>query len=667
MPVVLFTEGMQRALATALLCLGLPVQATVLKFEAVGLTPATELRGLQSVKGYGDRVEGTSTGGFRDSFAEGNGWTPDVLIDFAGGHDVKTVNSWRENWDGGGGANYLLDGDDGGPYFYWYTFTPENGVGVLINSLDLNALKEVPNRVDWRICAGSRRGRELVKGSTGNFTGDLAGLNFRMKGAHYGPVVLELVHTGTRTSLAVDNLDFDQIDLGKEGVTARLVEVGTRKQLLVDDQVIDQMVHVDRVLGTVDKVSRENPVFEGSFYGTVLHDEGKFKLWYRGHPYGYAESRDGVRFHKVAALTGMTQKSPAEGATFYVDPHETDPAHRYKACYAHRTMRAALAYSADGIHWKDYNGGRPVTHRAADTYNQIVWDEGAGVYRLFTRTDYQSALKAGMEVRGTRSMINADPKADPAGWTVVRNWRFDREDPEEWRRRQIYGLTDWIYEGVHFALMMVMEWPEDMSEGPKDYHKRHERNLLEFYIATSRDGDSWDLHWVYEGKPMIPRGGDGAWDKDMIIPGSAVITHEDKHWLYYDGYNERHGVFRRNDEKARGGIGLATLRLDGFVGLEAKGHPGVITTKPFKLEGDHLQVNVQGEEFAVEVLDAGGDPLPGFSLREALRHQAVDQLRLKPAWRGGQEFSSLHGRIVRLRFHLKNAALYSFQALSASN
>jgi len=663
----LFTGRMKGAMGVILLCLGLPVEATVLKFEAVGLTPATELRGLQAVKGYGDRVKGPSTGGFRESFAEGNGWTPDVLLDFAGGHDVKTVNSWRERWDGGDGANYLLDGDDGGPYYYWYTFTPENGVGVLINSLDLDASREVSNRIDWRIRTGSRTGRELARGSTGNFTGDLARLNLRMKKAHHGPVVLELVHTGTRTTLAVDNLDFDQVKAGKGGLALPLVEVGTRKQLLVDDYLIDRMVHVDRVLGTVEKVSRGNPIFDGSFYGTVLHDEGKFKLWYRGHPYGYAESKDGVRFRKVADLTGMTQKSPAEGATFFVDPHETDPAHRYKACYAHKTMRAALAYSADGIHWKDYNEGKPVTHRAADTYNQVMWDEGAGVYRLFTRTDYQGALKAGMEVRGTRSMVNPDLKADPSRWKVVRNWRFDREDPEEWKRRQIYGLADWIHEGVHFALMMVIEWPGDMSEGPKDYHKRHERNLLEFYIATSRDGDSWDLRWVYAGKPMIPRGGDGTWDKDMIIPASALITHEDRHWLYYDGYNERHGVFRRDDEKARGGIGLATLRLDGFVGLEAKGQAGMITTRPFKLEGDLLQVNVKGQEFAVEVLDAGGDPLPGFSGSEAVRHRQVDQLKLEPAWRGGQTLSSLRGRTVRLRFHLENAVIYSFQMLPPSD
>ncbi len=45
-PVVLFTGRMKGAMGVILLCLGLPVEATVLKFEAVGLTPATELRGL---------------------------------------------------------------------------------------------------------------------------------------------------------------------------------------------------------------------------------------------------------------------------------------------------------------------------------------------------------------------------------------------------------------------------------------------------------------------------------------------------------------------------------------------------------------------------------------------------------------------------------------------
>jgi len=117
----------------------------------------------------------------------------------------------------------------------------------------------------------------------------------------------------------------------------------------------------------VEKQNGGKPVFEGYFYSTVLHDEGKFKLWYRGNPYGYAESADGLHFDKISLLKGL---DPAHHntASFYIDPNETDPAHRYKICYAYlRPHAAVLGYSADGIHWNAYNDGKPVTHRAADT------------------------------------------------------------------------------------------------------------------------------------------------------------------------------------------------------------------------------------------------------------------------------------------------------------
>ena len=95
-----------------------PAAATIVLFENVRLPVAKELDGLQSVKGYGDHVNGLSAGGFKDSFAKGNGWTPNIALDFSAGNDRKTVNSWRHGWDGGDGANFLLDGDDGGPYCY---------------------------------------------------------------------------------------------------------------------------------------------------------------------------------------------------------------------------------------------------------------------------------------------------------------------------------------------------------------------------------------------------------------------------------------------------------------------------------------------------------------------------------------------------------------------
>ncbi|MFP6873455.1 MAG: hypothetical protein VCA55_08080 [Verrucomicrobiales bacterium] len=655
----------------------LQLPATVILFEKVGLPLARELDGLESVPGYADNITGVSTGGFAGSFAMGNGWTPNVTLGFAAGNDIKTVSSWRADWDGGDDANYLLDGDSGEPYYYWYTFTPSGGAGVVVNSLDLDGAGASNNKVDWRIYAASKVGKVLASGSTGSFSGDRENISLGMKGPHFGIVVLELVHTGTRTALAVDNIDFDEVAPGAGA--GQVVEVGHRKQLLVDDYAIARTVNVVRSLGKVTKLNGGEPLlvrdqpWERScwFYGTALHDGEKFQMWYRAslEPFalGYAHSRDGVNWVKpklgLVDFSGSRQNNIVDvelGLAYafscFIDPHETDPKQKYKCCWGHpRKIRACLGYSADGIRWTPYNKGEPVTGRAADTHSDLVWDEDAGVYRLFTRTDYQRRIGAEMEVRGHRVMTNPDIKRDPTAWRLGRNWYFNR-DPKEYRRRQVYSMTDWIYHGVHFALINLYEFPEDKSEGPLDLHKRHERDVLNFYIATSRDAENWDFHWIYAGHPLIPRGPDGSFDKDMIIPPSNIITHKDQHWIYYGGSNERHGAPKREY-----GIGGATLRLDGFICLEAKGDgPGTVVTKPFKLEGDRLQVNVAGQEVTVEVLNEQGHPVPGFSAKDAMKSRDVDELRLAPSWDNGNRLSMLKGNVIRLKFYLKNARLYAF-------
>ena len=127
-------------------------------------------------------------------------------------------------------------------------------------------------------------------------------------------------------------------------------------------------------------------------------------------------------------------------------------------------MAAGIAVSSDGIRWNALNNGKRVTHRAADTYNQILWDPNARHYKLFTRTDFGSAGGNG-EVRGHRVMTNPDLHDDPENWTLQREWIFDKQGASEIQRRQIYALTDWMYHGQHFALMSVYEHIDDFSEG----------------------------------------------------------------------------------------------------------------------------------------------------------------------------------------------------------
>jgi hypothetical protein len=225
---------------------------------------------------------------------------------------------------------------------------------------------------------------------------------------------------------------------------------------------------------------------------------------------------------------------------------------------------------------------------------------------------------------------------------------------------QVHTFPIWHYEGVWFGLTDILAATnKHVRDGTQDYHKRHDRGVWEFYMAPSRDAVHYDFAAAaYPRKALIPRGPAGSFDKDCVRPPSNIITHKDEHWIYYLATNERWGCHRWD---AR--LGLAKLRLDGFFFLEAKEKPGTVLTKPFKLAGDTLQVNVNAVagHVKVELLDADGKPIPGFSGDAARIYRGYDNLRLAPKWKGQADLSSLKGKVVRLRFHLRNAKLYSFQ------
>lgn len=530
----------------------------------------------------------------------------------------------------------------------------------------------------------------------------------------------QLAIAGSLAALCLTELTGDAAESGAAPAPVKPLAIGTRKQLLVDDYSVAHQVNVSRELGQVIKENGGKPVlrvdkpWEDPYgfgnYGSVLHDGGKFRMWYRPFSGGvaYAESTDGLHWHKpklgiydfdlpkLRRLGGfqMTSKlkQPYSGKDnnllgylgdawcCFLDAHETDPAHKYKAAHyplpdkikTGADYGAALSHSPDGFRWTPYNQGKPVTARACDAYNQILWDEDAKVYRLYTRQDYGpgGSVKLGdlregrTEIRGCRGMTNPDVKANPSNWTTVRQWRFDRER-DDYKRRQMMAMTSWIYEGIHFGMMVVYEWPEDFSEGPPNHNKRHERDILNFYIGTCRGDDRWDLTWVYAGKPFIPRGPDGSFDHSWIWHMSNIVTYKDRHWIYYTGGDERH--WRGGDPYWRSAdwhfaIGLATLPLDRFVALQAKG-TGTVTTRPFLCEGSKLDVNVDAKKGAllVEVLDDAGRPVPGFTRKEAKAAKQVDELRLQPEWQGHNNLGPLKGKMVQLRFHLTDARLYAFQ------
>ncbi len=492
------------------------------------------------------------------------------------------------------------------------------------------------------------------------------------------------------------------------------VVVGLRKQLLVDDDVLAHKHNVSREYGRATKVNGGKPVLEPTepweniyfaAWLTVLHDGKKFQMWYCAFNYcmAYAESADGIRW--VRPNLGLYDFDPARvkfddefgraggfipypgrtaraagkrnnlvgdfGHQFTLmrDPHETDRKHLYKAVCSHPNARArsqaCLLHSPDGLTgWEWYNNGEPVTGRASDTLNQILWDEEAKVYRLYTRQDFGTP-GGRTEFRGTRHMTNPDVKRDPTAWKTVRKWELDRDGPGERLRRQIMSFNNWIYEGVHFGFLQCHEYPagiEAVAPAPKQ-PRRPERDVNNYYVCPCRDGDRWDLSAVYAEKRLIERGPDGSFDQGYLAPGPTPVTWDDRHWFFYGGWPTSNATMPPSNA-----IGAATLRLDGFLYLEPwiRSEPGWVITRPFRLEGGRLEVNAdaRGGSLGVEVLGGDtGEPLPGFSRKEG-RPLTGDGVRLRPRWDKQADLASLKGKVVRLKFHLDGARLYAFQVRS---
>jgi len=487
-----------------------------------------------------------------------------------------------------------------------------------------------------------------------------------------------------------------------------LVPVGLQKQLLVDDYVIADKENITRELGHPEKVgivmqpsvptdfdpvkqfpdglpTREGYSEFGRRLSVVWNEQRQiFQMLYRacGEGYtGYAESRDGIHWTKplisADGKSNLITYRGKNGGTFYEAAFMIDPTlpwghpEKYKAAYNPGNTMCAIAHSDDGIHWIGYNNGNSVTGRAADTFNQILWDPIGKRYMLITRTDLGDMGGLG-ESRSSRIMVhdkNNDLKEYPTAWKTLANINVD--DPEGRVTKngvpvyQMESMNIWIYENIYFGLMHVLTAGNlTGSEGRvavPDPDKRPDADVIDYYIGTSRNGYDFDKSWIYTHQPFIERGPDGSFDKAMLQPSSQIITLGDEHLIFYTGQYAQHHA-PKEAQKETGKIGLAKLPLDRFICQKAGDKVGVITTKPFILEGDNLEVNVDAGSgwVQVEVLDAKGRPIRGFMGKAARKYKSVNELQLNPEWKKGNDLSRLQGQTIRLRFTLQNAKIYAF-------
>ena len=106
-----------------------------------------------------------------------------------------------------------------------------------------------------------------------------------------------------------------------------------------------------------------------------------------------------------------------------------------------------------------------------------------------------------------------------------------------------------------------------------------------------------------------------------------------------------------------------TLRLDGFVSVNAGYTGGEFVTKPLIFKGKRLLMNVSTSAVGsvrAEIQDATSQPIDGFTLADAVEIWG-DEIERVVEWRGGHNVSRLQGQPVRLRFVIKDADLFAIR------
>jgi len=397
------------------------------------------------------------------------------------------------------------------------------------------------------------------------------------------------------------------------------------------------------------------------------------------------------------------------------DYQERDPEKRYKILFMDKTDPSEelnqsdqwtqwglkKAYSSDGIHWRT-GVGRPIRFerklRELRANGELFgWDPKLQRYVFFTLRSHPEMVPASVDGRLVRheDAITRITSRDFETWGEPCDLiqRDPHCDPFQWSPGHVGVMTAILYTEelyVGFVDTVTPHAVEDVSGDCWDvYNIEHGEHRTELVI--SRDGTHWKRiapHWWF-----LPPGLWGTWDHDHVVLAKPIVR-ENEILIYYTGNNlpckaqmpghAQYGLVGKfvNGQQMGYAIGLAKLRLDGFASMEGYEAEATLTTRPLVFNGDNLVINARAPEkpfdstppsrgsrltlgpmygrLRVEIGDEAGTPFRGYKASDCDSFSGDDIAKVV-SWHGKSDLSHLWGKVIRLKFFLKNAALYSLQ------
>lgn len=401
-------------------------------------------------------------------------------------------------------------------------------------------------------------------------------------------------------------------------------------------------------------------------------DERIFKMWYMASYLGvmaYASSADGVHWERpvLDVVPGTNLILPPDihpdSGTVWLDRETSDKSQRYKMLLREPNppticnIPALMMTSPDGIHWSKPRQTGPMDDRSTMFYNP------------FRRKWVQSIRTWINPRRRSRKYWEADDflasggwkEGEPVFWTGA-----DCMDESGGSPAELYNLDAVAYESVMLGFHQIFKGPPNHIGEAVGLPK-----LTELVLGTSRDG----FHWHRPDRKAFigARREPGSWEYGYVeSTGGVLLVVGDELWFYYSAYagdpkriNQKH--WYTNGTYANGATGLAKLRRDGFVSMQARFPKATLTTRPLMFSGDRLFVNANtaGATLSVECLGEDNKVIESFSMNDFVPY-CGNSTCVEIGWKS-KGIGALAGKPVKLRFHMDKGDLYSFWVTDSPN
>jgi len=381
----------------------------------------------------------------------------------------------------------------------------------------------------------------------------------------------------------------------------------------------------------------------------------------------YAESRDGIHWEKPELglyefegskknniiIPPNAERRVSHNFAAYLDDRPGVPKEeRYKGIGGTRHHGLTRMISADGIHWKRYPGEPLFQGYALDTHNILVYSPEEEVYAIYIRTWSGGGTPEQPKFRGYRTISRSVSK-DFKTWSKPEPMTFDGRQEHLYTNGTIsYFRAPHLLLGFPFRFMPNVQVLSEATMDNLGVHETQRRGISDAVMMSSRGGTHYNRTFM----EALVRPGPGVegWTARNNMPALGVVPTGEREIPMYIGKAYTHNNYH---------LRRYSLRTDGFASLHGSYDGGFAETRQLSFDGDVLTLNASTSaagRILIEVLDRNGEPIPGYTIHDA-DPIIGDDLNLIASWNGNADLGILEGVPIQLRFHLKDADIFSLQ------